>query len=124
MAETVADALVRRLCDWDVDRIFGYPGETINPILESLRQLGKPEFIQARHEETAALMASGHARYTGKPGVVLTTTGPGAIHQLNGLYDATLDHQPVVALMGYPARMAVGGSYQQEIDLMSVFKDV
>ncbi len=124
MHETVAEAIVRRLDEWGVERIFGYPGETINPILDALHQTGRPTFIQARHEEAAALMASGQARLNGQPGVVLTTTGPGAVHQLNGLYDARLDHLPVLSLMGYPARMAMGASYQQEIDLRNLFKDV
>ncbi len=124
MHETVAQAIVRCLDEWGIERIYGYPGETINPLLDVLHQTGRPAFVQARHEEAAALMASGQARLTGKPGVVLTTTGPGAVHQLNGLYDARLDHLPVLALMGYPARMAIGSSYQQEIDLLSLFKDV
>lgn len=125
MAELVADFVLRRLVDWGVDRIYGYPGDGINAFLGALdRAGGQPEFIQARHEEMAAFMACGHAKFTGEVGVCLATSGPGAIHLLNGLYDAKLDHQPVVAIVGQQVRAALGGSYQQEVDLLSLFKDV
>ena len=129
MANTVGDFLLARLEAWGVRRIFGYPGDGINGIVAALgRQLEKSpppiEFIQARHEEEAAFMASGHAKLTGEVGVCLATSGPGAIHLLNGLYDAKLDHKPVVAIVGQTARPALGGHFQQEVDLLSLFKDV
>jgi pyruvate dehydrogenase (quinone) len=125
MGELVSDYLIRRLGEWGVNRIYGYPGDGINGILGAIDRAGeRVEFVQVRHEEMAALMACGHAKYTGEPGVCLATSGPGAIHLLNGLYDAKLDHQPVVALVGQQARTALGGSYQQEVDLLSLFKDV
>lgn len=121
----VADYLLRRLYEWGIDRIFGYPGDGINGFLGALdRAEGHPEFIQARHEEMAAFMATAHAKFTGDVGVCMATSGPGAIHLLNGLYDAKLDHQPVVAIMGQQKRISVGADYQQEIDLASLFKDV
>src|SRR5213595_897405 len=122
---TVADFLVRRLQSWCVNRIYGYPGDGINGIMGALERIGDAmHFVQVRHEEMAAFMACAHAKFTGEPGVCLATSGPGAIHLLNGLYDAKLDHQPVVAIVGQAARMAMGGSYQQEVDLQSLFKDV
>ena len=125
MAATVSDFLVHRLAQWGVHRIFGYPGDGINGIIGALaRADGDPEFIQARHEEMAAFMATAHAKFTGEVGVCLATSGPGAIHLLNGLYDALLDHQPVVAIVGQQSRAALGGHYQQEVDLASLFKDV
>ncbi len=126
MADTVSDALVARLRDgWGVHRIYGYPGDGINGIMGALNRAdGDPEFILARHEELAAFMACAHAKFTGEPGVCLATSGPGAIHLLNGLYDAQMDHQPVVALVGQQARMSLGGAYQQEVDLTTLFKDV
>lgn len=125
MAKTVGDFLIQRLIDWNVERIFGYPGDGINGIMGALRRKkDEIDFIQARHEEMASFMACGHAKFTGKPGVCLATSGPGAIHLLNGLYDAKMDHQPVVAIVGQQARAALGGSYQQEVDLISLFKDV
>jgi pyruvate dehydrogenase (quinone) len=125
MAETVGDRIVQRLRDWDVQRIYGYPGDGINGILAGLSRAGNdPCFIQARHEEMAAFMACAHAKWTGQAGVCIATSGPGAIHLLNGLYDAKLDHQPVVAIVGQTARSAMGSAYQQEIDLISLFKDV
>ena len=121
----VGDFLVERLADWGVTRIYGYPGDGINGIMGALsRAESQVEFVQVRHEEAAALMACAHAKFTGNVGVCLATSGPGAIHLLNGLYDAKLDHQPVVAIVGQQARAALGGSYQQEIDLVSLFKDV
>ncbi len=121
----VSDFLVSRLQEWGVKRIFGYPGDGINGILGALnRAENQPEFIQVRHEETAALMATAHAKFTGEVGVCLATQGPGAIHLLNGLYDARLDHQPVVAIVGQISRESSGGRHQQEVDLPTLFKDV
>src|ERR1019366_6387675 len=125
MAENVSDFLVRRLSEWGVKRIFGYPGDGINGIMGALdRAEGAIDFVQVRHEEMAAFMACAHAKFTGEVGVCVATSGPGAIHLLNGLYDAKMDHQPVVAIVGQQARAALGGSYQQEVDLLSLFKDV
>src|SRR3954463_11009551 len=125
MAELVADFVLARLREWGVRRIYGYPGDGINAMLGALdRAGGDPELIQVRHEEMAAFMACGHAKWTGEVGVCMATSGPGAIHLLNGLYDAKLDHQPVVAIVGQQARSALGGSYQQEVDLQTLFKDV
>jgi pyruvate dehydrogenase (quinone) len=125
MAETTSDFLVQRLSEWGVRRIYGYPGDGINGIMGALdRADGKIDFVQVRHEEMAAFMACAHAKFTGEVGVCLATSGPGAIHLLNGLYDAKLDHQPVVAIVGQSSRMAMGGSYQQEVDLQTLFKDV
>jgi pyruvate dehydrogenase (quinone) len=125
MAATVSDFLVHRLTEWGVRRVYGFPGDGINGILGALeRAKGNPEFIQARHEEMAAFMACAHAKFTGEVGVCLATSGPGAIHLLNGLYDALLDHQPVVAIVGQTSRLAMGGHFQQEVDLISLFKDV
>src|SRR5436190_14426067 len=125
MAKTAADFMLERLGQWGVERIYGYPGDGINGILGALgRHEDEIEFVQARHEEMAAFMACGHAKWTGEPGVCLATSGPGAIHLLNGLYDAKLDHQPVVAIVGQQDSMALGGNYQQEVDLVTLFKDV
>ena len=125
MAATVSDFLLSRLSDWGVKRIFGYPGDGINGILGALDRAGdRFEFVQSRHEELSAFMACAHAKFTGELGVCLATSGPGAIHLLNGLYDARLDHQPVLAIVGHAARDAIGGAYQQEVDLLSLFKDV
>jgi pyruvate dehydrogenase (quinone) len=125
MAQTVGDHLLDRLGAWGVQRIYGYPGDGINGLLGALgRAAEKFEFVQVRHEEEAAFMACAHAKFTGEVGVCLATSGPGAIHLLNGLYDAKLDHQPVVAIVGQQARAALGGDYQQEVDLISLFKDV
>src|SRR5438477_5933236 len=125
MAEKVGDFLLKRLAAWGVRRVYGYPGDGINGIIGAFeRATDKIEFIQVRHEEMAAFMACGHAKFTGEVGVCLATSGPGAIHLLNGLYDAKLDHQPVLAIVGQQARMALGGHYQQEVDLQTLFKDV
>jgi pyruvate dehydrogenase (quinone) len=124
MAQTVSDALVARLLAWGVKRIYGYPGDGINGVLGAIRRAGAPDFVQARHEEMAGFMACGHAKFTGELGVCLATSGPGAIHLLNGLYDAKVDRQPVLAVVGHTARSALGASYQQEIDLPALFKDV
>ncbi len=121
----VSDFIIKRLASWGITRIFGYPGDGINGILGAMsRSMEGIKFTQVRHEEMAALMACAHAKFTGEVGVCLATSGPGAIHLLNGLYDAKLDHQPVVAIIGQTARMAIGGHYQQEVDLVSLFKDV
>ncbi|HYO65726.1 MAG TPA: thiamine pyrophosphate-requiring protein [Archangium sp.] len=124
MSATVSDYLLYRLTQWGVRRIYGYPGDGINGILGALGRNSELQFIQTRHEEMAAFMACAHAKFTGEPGVCLATSGPGAFHLLNGLYDAKLDHQPVVAIVGQQARAALGGHYQQEVDLPSLFKDV
>jgi pyruvate dehydrogenase (quinone) len=125
MPNTAADFMLERLQEWGINRIYGYPGDGINGILGALgRHTDEIEFVQARHEEMAAFMACGHAKWTGQPGVCLATSGPGAIHLLNGLYDAKLDHQPVVAIVGQQDSMAIGGNYQQEVDLQTLFKDV
>jgi pyruvate dehydrogenase (quinone) len=122
---TVADYLLERLRAWDVTRVFAFPGDGINGILAAWGRAGNdPMFIQARHEEMAAFEAVGYAKFTGNFGVCMATSGPGAIHLLNGLYDAKLDHVPVVAIVGQTSRSAMGGSYQQEVDLLSLFKDV
>ena len=125
MADTVGDFLLKRLAAWGIHRIYGYPGDGINGIMGALgRTETGIEFIQTRHEEMAAFMACAHAKFTGGVGVCLATSGPGAIHLLNGLYDAKMDHQPVVAIVGQQKRAALGGDYQQEVDLVSLFKDV
>src|ERR1700742_3222370 len=125
VAPTVADYLLERLRSWDVQHVFAYPGDGINGILAAWgRADNKPQFVQARHEEMAAFEAVGYAKFTGNVGVCMATSGPGAIHLLNGLYDAKLDHVPVVAIVGQTSRSAMGGSYQQEVDLLTLFKDV
>ena len=121
----VGDFLIERLAQWGVKRIYGYPGDGINGIMGALQRAEeRVDFVQVRHEEMSAFMACAHAKWTGEAGVCLATSGPGAIHLLNGLYDAKLDHQPVVAIVGQQARAALGGQYQQEVDLVSLFKDV
>src|SRR5438105_12516659 len=125
MSEKASDFLVRRLHEWGVRRVFGYPGDGIDGVMGALNRLeGAIEFVQVRHEEMAAFMACAHAKFTGEVGVCIATSGPGAIHLLNGLYDAQMDHQPVVAIIGQASRMAMGADYQQEVDLHSLFKDV
>jgi len=138
MSTTVGDFIVERLQAWGVRRIFGYPGDGINGVFGALNraqaeakkrhkktdQPGPIEFIQVRHEEMAAFMASAHAKFTGELGVCIATSGPGASHLVTGLYDARLDHMPVLAITGQQARAALGGHYQQEVDLVSLFKDV
>src|SRR3954451_12462820 len=121
---TVADAIVRRLAEWGALRIYGYSGDGINPLLDSVRREGTLEFVQARHEENAALMAVAEAKYEGGVGLVMSTQGPGAIHLLNGLYDAKLDHTPVVAIVGQQHRSVLGSGSLQETDLRSAFADV
>lgn len=121
----VADFTLERLRDWGIRRVFGYPGDGINGLLGAFdRAQGNPEFIQVRHEEMAAFMACAHAKFTGEVGVCTATSGPGAVHLLNGLYDATLDHQPVVAVVGQQKRLSLGAHYQQEIHLDRLFADV
>jgi pyruvate dehydrogenase (quinone) len=125
MSHTASDFLVERLYQWGVRRIFGYPGDGINGVVGALgRAKAKIRFIQTRHEEMAALMACGHAKFTGEVEVCLATSGPGAIHLANGLYDAKMDHQPVLAIVGQQATIALGADFQQEVDLLSLFKDV
>ncbi|WP_063730709.1 thiamine pyrophosphate-requiring protein [Streptomyces sp. RTd22] len=125
MTTKVADYVLARLREWGVDHVYGYPGDGINGLLAAWgRAENEPRFIQARHEEMAAFQAVGYAKFSGRLGVCAATSGPGAIHLLNGLYDAKLDHVPVVALVGQTHRSAMGGSYQQEVDLHSLYKDV
>jgi pyruvate dehydrogenase (quinone) len=125
MAKTVSDFLIERLREAGVRRIFGYPGDGIGGVIGAIRRAaGDVELIQVRHEEMAAFMACAHAKFTGELGVCLATSGPGAIHLLNGLYDAKLDHQPVLAIVGQQARAALGGHYQQEVNLVRLFSDV
>src|SRR5205085_5287928 len=127
MSQTVGDYLLDRLSTWGIKRIYGYPGDGINGLMGAFERSSdgqRPEFVQVRHEEMAAFMACAHAKFTGEVGVCMATSGPGAVHLLNGLYDAKLDHQPVVAIVGQQARAGLGGNYQQEIDLQTLFKDV
>src|SRR2546422_4014976 len=122
---TAAEVLIDRLIDWGVEVIFGLPGDGINGIMEALRtRQEKIRFIQVRHEESAALMACGYAKYTGKLGVCLATSGPGGIHLLNGLYDAKLDHQPVLAITGLQFHDLVHTYTQQDVELDKLFMDV
>ncbi|MFJ9905925.1 thiamine pyrophosphate-requiring protein [Streptomyces sp. NPDC101152] len=125
MSTKVSDHILQRLREWGVDHVFGYPGDGINGLLAAWgRAENKPRFVQARHEEMAAFQAVGYAKFSGRLGVCAATSGPGAIHLLNGLYDAKLDHVPVLAIVGQTHRTAMGGSYQQEVDLHTLFKDV
>lgn len=125
MGEKVGDFVLKRLTEWGIRRVYGYPGDGINGIVGAFERVDHQlDFVQVRHEEMAAFMACGHAKFTGEVGVCMATSGPGAIHLLNGLYDANMDHMPVVAIVGQQARAALGGSYQQEVDLISLFKDV
>src|ERR1700712_5576789 len=125
MAQTVADVLLARLREWNIRQVFGYPGDGINGLLAAWERADNvPQFVQARHEEMAAFEAVGFAKFAGQVGVCAATSGPGAIHLLNGLYDAKLDHVPVVAIVGQTERSAMGGSYQQEVDLAALFSDV
>ena len=122
---TVADHVLQRLREWGVEQVFGFAGDGINGLLAAWeRAEDHPKFIQARHEEMSAFEACGYAKLSGRVGVCTATSGPGAIHLLNGLYDAKLDHVPVVAIVGQTARSAMGGAYQQEVDLLSLYKDV
>jgi len=125
MTEEVSDFVLKRLREWGVEHVFAYPGDGINGLVAAFgRSDNNPRFIQARHEEMAAFQATGYAKFSGRVGICMATSGPGAIHLLNGLYDAKLDRVPVVAIVGQTARSAMGGSYQQEVDLQAVFKDV
>jgi pyruvate dehydrogenase (quinone) len=125
MTQTVGDFIVARLHEWGVRRMFGYPGDGINGVFGAMRRAhDRIDFIQARHEEMAAFMACAHAKFTGELGVCIATSGPGASHLITGLYDARMDHMPVLAIVGQQARSAMGGHYQQELDLASMFKDV
>jgi pyruvate dehydrogenase (quinone) len=125
MSPKVADHILQRLREWGVEQVFGYPGDGINGLLAAWdRAEDHPRFVQARHEEMAAFQAVGYAKFGGRLGVCAATSGPGAIHLLNGLYDAKLDHVPVLAIVGQTHRTAMGGSYQQEVDLHTLFKDV
>src|SRR4051794_37444068 len=125
MAKTLADLLIERLIGWNVDTIFGYPGDGINGIFEALRpRQDKIRFVQVRHEEAAAFAACGYAKYSGNLGVCLATSGPGGIHLLNGLYDAKCDGIPVLAITGHTFHDLIGTNYQQDIDLTKLFMDV
>ena len=125
MAKTTADLLIERLSDWGVDTIFGFPGDGINGIFEALRtHQDTMRFIQVRHEEAAAFAACGYAKFTGRLGVCLATSGPGGIHLLNGLYDAKCDGQPVLAITGHTFHDLIGTHYQQDVDLDKLFMDV
>src|SRR6476660_2256416 len=125
MSRTTSDVLVERLIDWGVGVVFGLPGDGINGIMEALRtRQDRIAFVQVRHEESAAFMACGYAKYTGRLGVCLATSGPGAIHLLNGLYDAKMDGAPVLAITGQTYHDLIGTHYQQEVDLLALFKDV
>ena len=125
MTEKVSDFVLRRLREWGVQQVFSYAGDGINGLLAAWERAGnQPRFVQSRHEELAAFEAVGYAKFSGEVAVCAATSGPGAIHLLNGLYDAKLDHVPVVAILGQQGRTSLGGSYQQEVDLQSLFKDV
>ena len=125
MSMNVSEFVWHRLSEWGLKRVYGYPGDGVGGLDVALEKAkGFMEYVQVRHEEMAAFMASAHAKFTGQVGLCYATSGPGAIHLLNGLYDAKLDHVPVVALVGQQARTALGASYQQEVDLQNLFKDV
>jgi len=125
MAQTVSEILVNRLIEWGVDTIFGLPGDGINGVFEALRtHQDKIKFIQVRHEEAAAFAACGYAKFTGKLGVCIATSGPGGVHLLNGLYDAKFDGQPVLAITGHTFHDLIGTHYQQDLDLDKLFIDV
>src|SRR6266571_8166829 len=125
MAKTVAELVVERLISWGVDTVFGLPGDGINGIFEALRtHQEKMRFIQVRHEEAAAFAACGYAKYTGRLGVCLATSGPGGIHLLNGLYDAKLDGQPVLAITGHHYHDLIDTHAQQDVNLDRLFADV
>jgi pyruvate dehydrogenase (quinone)/pyruvate oxidase len=125
MVKLASELLVERLIDWGVDRVFGLPGDGINGIMEGLRRhRDRIRFVLVQHEEAAAFMAVGHAKATGRLGVCLATSGPGGIHLLNGLYDAKLDHQPVLAITGMQETVLLGTGYQQEVHLEKLFQDV
>src|SRR6201992_95179 len=121
----VSEYVWNRLSEWGLKRVYGYPGDGVGGLdIAREKALDKIEYIQVRHEEMAAFMAAGHAKFTGEVGLCYATSGPGAVHLLNGLYDAKMEHVPVVAIVGQQARSAIGAHYQQEVDLQSLFKDV
>src|SRR5699024_5104999 len=123
MTKKVSDFLIERILEWDINRIYGFRGDDLHAIQGDIDHAQeKMDFVQVRHEENAAFMACAHSKFTGEVGVCLATSGPGAVHLLNGLYDAKMDHQSVVAIVGQQARMSLGGDYQQEIDLISLYK--
>jgi pyruvate dehydrogenase (quinone) len=125
MSTTVADFFWDRLHEWGIERVFGYPGDGINGLMGALAERTDTfDYVRVRHEEMAAFMAGGHAKFTGQLGVCIATSGPGAIHLLNGLYDAKLDSAPVLAIVGQQATSALGSDYQQEVDLGRLFADV
>ncbi len=125
MAQTVSEFVWKRLSEWGLSRVFGYPGDGVGGLDVALEQAKDfMHYVQVRHEEMAAFMASAHAKFTGEVGLCYATSGPGAIHLLTGLYDAKMDHMPVVAIVGQQARMSLGARYQQEVDLQNLFKDV
>jgi pyruvate dehydrogenase (quinone) len=125
MSINVSDFVWQRLQEWGIKRVYGYPGDGVGGLDVALEKVKDSlQYIQVRHEEMAAFMASGHAKFTGQVGLCYATSGPGAIHLLTGLYDAKMDHVPVVAIVGQQARTAIGAHYQQEVDLQSLFKDV
>lgn len=125
MSQTVGDFLLQRVADWGIRRVYGYPGDGISGLMGAMDRMGdRFDYIRVRHEEMSAFMAGGHAKFTGEVGLCLATSGPGAIHLLNGLYDAKMDHVPVVAIVGQQASSALGSDYQQEVDLQTLFKDV
>ena len=125
MSETVGDFILQRLSDWGVRRIIGYPGDGINGIMGALgRAADRFDYVRVRHEEMSAFMAGAHAKFTGEVGVCLATSGPGALHLLAGLYDAKMDHVPVLAIVGQQAVSALGSDFQQEVDLQAVFLDL
>src|SRR5665213_2945230 len=125
MSMNVSEFVWHRLQECGLERVFGYPGDGVGGLDVALEKTKETlHYVQVRHEEMAAFMASAHAKFTGQVGLCYATSGPGAIHLLNGLYDAKMDHVPVVAIVGQPARTAIGASYQQEVDLQSLFKDV
>ena len=124
MSINVSEFVWKRLQEWGLHRVYGYPGDGVGGLDVALQKAPGMEYVQVRHEEMAAFMASAHAKFTGGVGLCYATSGPGAIHLLNGLYDAKMDNQPVVAIVGQQARTALGAAYQQEVDLVSLFKDV
>jgi pyruvate dehydrogenase (quinone) len=125
MSRNVSEFVWHRLAEWGLKRVYGYPGDGVGGLDVALEKAkGSMEYVQVRHEEMAAFMASAHAKFTGQVGLCYATSGPGAIHLLTGLYDAKMDHMPVVAIVGQQARTAIGASYQQEVDLQTLFKDV
>src|SRR5213083_2524403 len=125
MAQTASDILIDVLEQWGVDAIFGLPGDGINGIMEALRKKQDAiRFVQVRHEEAAAFMACGYAKFTGRLGVCLATSGPGGLHLMNGLYDAKLDHQPVLAITGMQSTSQLGTGYQQEVHLDRILMDL